>query len=488
MITSKCLTIHTDIDRIDSLPSWLTPNHPNWIGAWWLPFLIFGFVALFLAVGIFFFPREMKEKDSSDSEKSNGKLKPVNELVTLNTNRSNGDLVNTDMESIENDSELQQRPYESNTLLQTLKETGSILSLNNLGLPESFTEQQQINSKQETINVDETTKKLTLFDKTFHLIKKPIYIFVIGAATIEGLLQNSFLAFASLFLEYQYRLASGSASLILGFLSIPPLIIGGLVSGLIVKRFKNNTYKCCKFLAVVLFLNIIVYAGFMLYCKEPNIVSNNDYEIPGLETTNQFSVAENCNCNKKIFKPVCLKNSNDIFFQSACLAGCFNFDKKTESYSNCTQVVNSVKRDESTYNYFVNGLCPKDSNCNHRLIVSYLCIFLLMLMNALIFLPYLKVTIGCINSQEMNSIGLGMKQFFMNAFGTIPGPILFGWIIDSTCIYWHTDQNEQSVCKIYNNKRFAFLFGLLGVGFKTVCFILIILSLIFLKRQNNLKR
>jgi hypothetical protein len=105
-------------------------------------------------------------------------------------------------------------------------------------------------------------------------------------------------------------------------------------------------------------------------------------------------------------------------------------------------------------------------------------------MNALTFLPFLKVTIGCIEAKEMNSIGLGLKQFFMNALGTIPGPILFGSVIDMTCTYWHMDQNNQRVCKIYDNKGFAFNFGLLGVGFKTACLLLVILSL-FLTSRNK---
>jgi hypothetical protein len=108
---------------------------------------------------------------------------------------------------------------------------------------------------------------------------------------------------------------------------------------------------------------------------------------------------------------------------------------------------------------------------------------MLMFLNALTFLPYLKVTIGCIDAKEMNSIGLGIKQFFMNAFGTIPGPILFGTVIDSTCTYWHTDQTGQSVCKLYDNKSFALGFGMLGIGFKMVCFTLVILSIMIVRTK-----
>jgi hypothetical protein len=157
----------------------------------------------------------------------------------------------------------------------------------------------------------------------------------------------------------------------------------------------------------------------MVYCKEPNMITD-------LNTNKMnYSMSQNCNCNKKIFKPVCLKDSKDVFFQSACLAGCSEFSKSTDVYSNCTQELNTFTSDseDSANNYFINGLCPTQS-CNVRLIISYSCIFFLMFLNALTFLPYLKVTIGVIDNKEMNSIGLGLKQFFMNGFGTIPGPIL----------------------------------------------------------------
>ena len=123
---------------------------------------------------------------------------------------------------------------------------------------------------------------------------------------------------------------------------------------------------------------------------------------------------------------MCLKNSDDIFFQSACLAGCTDINGKTDQFIKCTQEKDSFilsstsseeyEEDPKYLNYFVSGLCPT-ANCDFKLIISYACIFFLMLLNALTFLPYLKVTIGSIDSKEMNPIGLGMKQFFMNGFG-----------------------------------------------------------------------
>jgi hypothetical protein len=127
------------------------------------------------------------------------------------------------------------------------------------------------------------------------LLRKPVFICVIIMAGIESLLQNSFLAFASLFLEYQYRLASGSASLMIGFLSIPPLMIGGMLSGIITKKMKDKPTSCLKFLAGVLFVNLIVYCGFLVYCKEPTLISQRTMSVVSHDLP--FSVSDNCDCN-----------------------------------------------------------------------------------------------------------------------------------------------------------------------------------------------
>ena len=358
----------------------------------------------------------------------NGKLKHENELVSLNSTNQDNDKVSLKA----NDVEAQSTKEKPNEFLDALNNTGSLLSLNKLGAKSSRIDLTNLNEEdsQETTVADSSQSEKLNKDKeqtndlvknSLSLLKKPIYLLIITATTIEGLLQNSFLAFAALFLEYQYRLASGTASFVLGLLSIPPLMIGGILSGIIVKRLKYRMNDCLKFLGIVLLINILVYSGFMIYCKEPNMIPNSEQLKANFITTadeefsnsTRYQIAQNCNCNRKIFKPVCLKESDDIFFQTACLAGCTEFDRDSDQFRKCTQVKDV---DETNSNYFVSGLCPT-SNCDFKLIISYACIFFLMLLNALTFLPYLKVTIGSIDCKEMNPIGLGLKQFFMNGFG-----------------------------------------------------------------------
>ncbi len=84
-------------------------------------------------------------------------------------------------------------------------------------------------------------------------------------------------------------------------------------------------------------------------------------------------------------------------------------------------------------------------------------------------------------AKKMNTVALGLKQFFMNAAGTIPGPILFGSVIDFSCKYWHIDSDGQMTCKLYNNMQFSFSFSYLGMGFKFVCLLLVLFSFFYTK-------
>jgi hypothetical protein len=70
MLTSQFLSINTDFDSLKTITVWLKPNHPNWIGAWWLPFIIFGIIAAIFAALISLFPKRLNHDRRNHAEKS----------------------------------------------------------------------------------------------------------------------------------------------------------------------------------------------------------------------------------------------------------------------------------------------------------------------------------------------------------------------------------------------------------------------------------
>ncbi len=228
--------------------------------------------------------------------------------------------------------------------------------------------------------------------------------------------------------------------MISGALAVPSLIIGSLLSGFLIKRFKWGMKQCLLFLSILLFLNLSAYAGYLFSCKEPNFVFNNECTtkkfqksiFPDNDLDKCFSdrIQEAvCNCDQTIFKPVCLKGSSDIVFESACLAGCSSDDKKNRKYTNCLYAdcisnklvaINSINPNSSFS--IENGLCELPGYCRYKLYLTYVAIVLVLLFTGLIYIPYMKITFGCVASDpEMSAIALGIKQLAMVGVGTIPG-------------------------------------------------------------------
>ena len=51
VVSGRFLLLYTKLTPRRRLPAWLTPNHPLWIGCWWLPYIIYG--SLCLIIGLF---------------------------------------------------------------------------------------------------------------------------------------------------------------------------------------------------------------------------------------------------------------------------------------------------------------------------------------------------------------------------------------------------------------------------------------------------
>lgn len=54
-------------------------------------------------------------------------------------------------------------------------------------------------------------------------------------------------------------------------------------------------------------------------------------------------------------------------------------------------------------------------------------------------------------ADEQRTLALGAQSLIFRAFGSIPGPIVFGVIFDSTCLYWQFDCDQRGNCWVYDN-------------------------------------
>ena len=74
-------------------------------------------------------------------------------------------------------------------------------------------------------------------------------------------------------------------------------------------------------------------------------------------------------------------------------------------------------------------------------------------------------------AEEQRSLALGVQSVLWRALGSIPGPLLFGVIFDSSCVYWQEECNRRGNCWVYNNSLIGirvFFISISGVLINTV--------------------
>ena len=71
-------------------------------------------------------------------------------------------------------------------------------------------------------------------------------------------------------------------------------------------------------------------------------------------------------------------------------------------------------------------------------------------------------------------MALGFQSIIYRLLGSIPGPLLFGALIDNTCLYWdHEADCSEGNCWLYDQKKLRLVFFMYGIVFKgisSLCF------------------
>merc|ERR1712142_363294 len=83
--------------------------------------------------------------------------------------------------------------------------------------------------------------------------------------------------------------------------------------------------------------------------------------------------------------------------------------------------------------------------------------------------PSLVVTFRVV-PEKMRSFALGVQWLFIRALGSIPGPIMFGAIIDKSCILWQEKRctGEGGNCWVYSSSDLALYVIIVSIACK-VC-------------------
>ncbi|KAL6088862.1 hypothetical protein STEG23_022685 [Scotinomys teguina] len=231
-----------------------------------------------------------------------------------------------------------------------------------------------------------------------------------------------------------------------------------------VKNLMRNTVFICLVLSTT--SEALVTTGFATFL--PKFIENqfgmtsSFAALLGGELGNLTAPCNaNCNCLRSFYYPLC--GSDGIQYFSPCFAGCLTSvtNKKPKVYYNCSCIERKVEITSTAEA----GKC--ETRCTHLPIFLGI-FFITVIFTFMAGTPITVSILRCVNHRQ-RSLALGIQFMLLRLLGTIPGPIIFGVTIDSTCVLW--DVNEcgiKGACWMYDNIRMAHMLVAISVTCKVI--------------------
>ncbi|XP_063684732.1 solute carrier organic anion transporter family member 4A1-like isoform X2 [Bolinopsis microptera] len=361
-----------------SEPEGLTPSDSEWIGAWWTGFILSGIMAVLSAIPLIMFPRKLPEADEVLT------MKIAAGIASPETNRES--------ENSKEKMTVLEMALEFWPTIKTLFSNGPYMCCT---LSQAFTG------------------------------------FLIGACS-----------FLPKLVQIGLKFEPSQASFYLGTVLVSAAGGGYLIGGYLSQKLKMDGKSAAKYGFIFSIFGAIPSFGMLMHC--PGVVMGEASLSSGVSLASMHPLdpgyamnmcADSCKCPTD-YDPVC---GQDMTFSSPCHAGCTVkelIDEKYYKFSNCSCLMTDeiiVGLDNASY-HATSGKCETD--CPTYVPVMYLGSAFLTLFFCFLAQPASMLALNRSVSHQHLSMAYGIRNLLFRTLGTIPGPVLFGIIIDSACAVW----------------------------------------------------
>ncbi|XP_035659667.1 solute carrier organic anion transporter family member 4C1-like [Branchiostoma floridae] len=391
----------------------LTPNDQQWLGNWWFGFFMLAIVAFSVAIPLFCFPRKLGGIQKRPEE--------TEEETTLPASKDDKDGAEEDDDD---DEPAKAFPCGAQDFWSTVKDLASNFS----------------------------------------------YVGLCLAGCSEAIVLSGVMTFGPKLGQTQLGLQASESALYLGLMMIPSGAVGNLFGGWLAKKCGAD---CKKLLRLVLIVNLVSMLGhsvFLLSCPTPGTTT--------YLATNSTSCATDCGCADSLYDPIC--DLSGIEYQSGCHAGCTGVNKTgtTTTYFNCSCIVEDwlfTNVTSSSGSEAIHGPCP--GGCPTYVMPMFLTLFVLLSMLAAASMAPYTATILRLVPKPRRSFALGVQWTLFRLLGGIPGPVIFGHIIDQACALWQeSDCGEVGACAVYDSGKLGLYLLVSSVSIRLVSMALYLLA------------
>ncbi|XP_054922554.1 solute carrier organic anion transporter family member 74D-like isoform X2 [Dermacentor andersoni] len=291
------------------------------------------------------------------------------------------------------------------------------------------------------------------------LLGSPLFICHAAALvfTVNGLM--GFLLATPKYMETQYRRSAATASLFSGSASLVTMLLAVLFSGAVARRLKPGAGIVSAYILVVDVLLLACFgASLLLGCQQLNVAGT---ALPSGELNLVNECNSRCSCSTDVFEPVCGPDEETNYF-SPCFAGCHNFNNSdTKQLLDCQCLLGP----EGT-SYASNataGFCFNE--CTMFVpFVAVLGLTRMVFATSKAGSVLIGIRPSCLHPRE-EKIAIAVLLTLGSIFGFIPYPVIYGAIMDRSCLVWEVNCGARGNCWVYDAATFRYLLHGVSMGF-----------------------
>ncbi|XP_077402025.1 solute carrier organic anion transporter family member 2B1 isoform X2 [Vanacampus margaritifer] len=299
-------------------------------------------------------------------------------------------------------------------------------------------------------------------------LRSPVYLLVVLAQINLAAMVAGLATFMSKFIEKQFSQTADFSNVMIGGVSIPLAVLGTVLGGVLMRRWTLGVTGASRLCTAAILLSLC-FAFPLIFMGCPT------QKIDGIFPPWRDAAAQcssTCMCVQESFHPVC--GSDGVEFTSPCRAGCVAVGTDT-----ATKVINftECRCVGGAGGWAAPRTCG--SGCGHLLLPFVVLMAATCLTASLCQTPSFVLILRTVSAQD-KSLAVGIQYMLFRVLAFMPCPVVYGSVIDSTCVLWDRKCGKQTSCLYYDLDRFRHRFlGVQGVFMcgALLCFILMALVL-----------
>ncbi|XP_063006333.1 solute carrier organic anion transporter family member 2B1 [Melospiza melodia melodia] len=307
-------------------------------------------------------------------------------------------------------------------------------------------------------------------------LRHPVYLLVVLAQVNLSAMVAGLATFMGKFLERQFSLTASLANMIIGAVNIPGAMVGIVVGGAILKRFQMSLRQCSALCVLGMLLCLLTaFPLLFLGCPTQKVAGVTHWDSSG---SGHHAMACNarCRCPERGFNPVC--GPDGVEYASPCSAGCSGLalrpDGSVLNYTGCSCVGAAGAARPG----------PCGTGCSHLFVPFVVLSCLAGILASTSHTPSFMLILRSIQPED-KSFAVGIQFMLLRVLAWMPGPVLYGSAIDTTCVLWERRCERRAACRYYDNTLFRHRYLGLQFFFEVGAFLCFVAVYVILRKQER---